>query len=210
MCSEIRDEFLKKFSDLEAAFKAADIDHNGTLSYSEFLSVIQNLNIANLNDSQIYDLMQSADRNYSGSIDFHEFSRLFKSQKLMDDYHATKQFIKIYRAIQRKGRDLNLPKKERSRAIFLLFTDDHSKHITYSQFRRGLKHILDLRFEKADIQSIATLVDKNDSKSISVSEFVDAVKSAKQAHNDRKWKDNYIQSTLHSLFSSRFQVRFFQ
>ena len=106
------------------------------------------------------------------------------------------------------GKLLGIPKKDRDRDCFLHFTEDNSKHVTYSQFRRGLRKVLQLEFEKSEVNALSAVVDKNHSKSISIAEFNDGIKRAHDFAKEKKWKENYVQNTLHSLFSSRHQVRF--
>ncbi len=64
-------------ADLESAYKKFDIDHSGSIDYSEFVDTLKGLDIG-LSDKQIYELMRSVDADENAKIDFKEFSERFE------------------------------------------------------------------------------------------------------------------------------------
>ncbi|PSS15843.1 Calcium-dependent protein kinase [Actinidia chinensis var. chinensis] len=133
----------EEIAGLKEMFKTIDSDNSGQITFEELKAGMKRYG-ANLNESEIYDLMQAADVDNSGTIDYGEFIA------------ATLHLNKIER-------------EDHLFAAFSYFDKDGSGYITQDELQQACEEfgLVDVRLEEM-IQE----VDQNNDGCIDYNEFV--------------------------------------
>ncbi|XP_068342184.1 calcium-dependent protein kinase 26-like [Pyrus communis] len=146
----------EEIAGLKEIFKMIDTDNSGQITFDELRDGLKKFG-ANLNESEIYDLMQAADIDNSGTIDYGEFIA------------ATLHLNKIER-------------EDHLFAAFSYFDKDGSGYITQEELQRACEEfgIVDIQLEE-----LIREVDQDNDGQIDYNEFVAMMKKG-NADFDKK------------------------
>ncbi|KAL6988154.1 Calcium-dependent protein kinase 25 [Sarracenia purpurea var. burkii] len=133
----------EEIAGLKEMFKMFDTDNSGHITFEELKAGLKRYG-ANLNESEIYDLMQAADVDNSGTIDYGEFIA------------ATIHLNKIER-------------KEHLFAAFSYFDKDGSGYITQDELQQACE---EFGIEDVRVEEMMQEVDQNNDGRIDYNEFV--------------------------------------
>ncbi|KAJ9559118.1 hypothetical protein OSB04_013732 [Centaurea solstitialis] len=133
----------EEISGLKRMFKMIDKDNSGCITFEELKEGLSSLG-ANLDELEIRDLMQAADIDNNGSIDYEEFVA------------ATLHFNKVY-------------KEDSLYAAFSYFDKDGSGYITVNEIKQSCK---ELGMDDAQMEEIIKEADQNNDGRIDYNEFV--------------------------------------
>ncbi|XP_024981969.1 calcium-dependent protein kinase 26-like isoform X2 [Cynara cardunculus var. scolymus] len=133
----------EEIAGLKQMFKTIDTDNSGYLTFDELKDGLKSYG-ADLDESEIHDLMQAADINNSGTIDYEEFVA------------ATLHFTKV-------------DKEDRLFAAFSYFDKDGSGYITLDELQQACK---EFGVDDIHLDEILKEVDQNNDGRIDYSEFV--------------------------------------
>ncbi|QCE05631.1 calcium-dependent protein kinase [Vigna unguiculata] len=133
----------EEIAGLKEMFKMIDADNSGTITFEELKAGLKRVG-ANLNESEIYDLMQAADIDNSGTIDYGEF--------LAATLHRNK-----------------IEREDHLFAAFSYFDKDGSGYITQEELQQACDEfgIKDVRLEE-----IIKEIDEDNDGRIDYNEFV--------------------------------------
>ncbi|KAK2993676.1 hypothetical protein RJ640_026132 [Escallonia rubra] len=133
----------EEIAGLKEMFKTIDTDNSGQISFEELKAGLKRFG-ANLDESEIYDLMQSADIDNNGTIDYGEFVA------------ATLHFNKIER-------------EDHLFAAFSYFDKDGSGYITQDELQLACE---EFGIEDVQLEDMIREADQNNDGRIDYNEFV--------------------------------------
>ncbi|KAK9058712.1 hypothetical protein SSX86_023554 [Deinandra increscens subsp. villosa] len=150
----------EEIAGLKQMFKMIDTDNSGNITFEELKIGLRNFG-ANLDESEIQDLMRAADVDNSGTIDYEEFVA------------ATLQLNKAY-------------KEDSIYAAFSYFDKDGSGYITLNEIQQSCK---ELGMDDAQVEEIIKDADLNDDGRIDYNEFA-AMMQKESATTGRRPRNN--------------------
>ncbi|XP_076903855.1 calcium-dependent protein kinase 26-like isoform X2 [Bidens hawaiensis] len=133
----------EEIAGLKQMFKIIDTDNSGYITFEELKAGLKRFG-SNLNESEIYDLMQSADIDNSGTIDYEEFVA------------ATLHINKV-------------DKQDYLFAAFSYFDKDDSGYITLDELQQACK---EFGVDDVHLEEIIKEADQNNDGRIDYNEFV--------------------------------------
>lgn len=179
--AEEEEEELMTAAELEAyltqLFLESDSDNNGYLDYREFKDIMQAAEMG-LSDDEIYILMEEADENMDGKIEYKEFIPLAvetiqtvkskaeaeqREAEMMADAEAAAEMY-LLRGISREELDLII-QEEFQRADL-----DGNGVLSRKEFRKALK-AEKLGLSRKEINSLMARIDENGDGNIQYEEF---------------------------------------
>ncbi|MFS7908370.1 putative protein kinase CAMK-CDPK family [Helianthus anomalus] len=146
---------------LKQMFKMIDTDNSGNITFEELKIGLKNFG-ANLEEYEIHDLMQAADINNNGIIDYEEFVA------------ATLHLNKVY-------------KEDSIYAAFSYFDKDGSGFITVNEIQQSCK---ELGIDESQIDDIIKEADLNNDGRIDYNEFVAMMQKESAVVGRRQQKNN--------------------
>ncbi|KAI3823385.1 hypothetical protein L1987_04820 [Smallanthus sonchifolius] len=152
----------EEIAGLKQMFKIIDADNSGYITFEELKAGLKRFG-SNLNDSEIYDLMQSADIDNSGTIDYGEFVA------------ATLHINKVDR-----GNYLF--------AAFSYFDKDDSGFITLDELQQACK---EFGVDDVNLEEIIKEADQNNDGCIDYSEFVAMMHDGSPTMAKKHLKDDF-------------------
>ncbi|KAI3696835.1 hypothetical protein L6452_29415 [Arctium lappa] len=151
----------EEISGLKQMFKMIDTDNSGYITFEELKDGLSSLG-ANLEESEIHDLMQAADIDNNGAIDYEEFIA------------ATLHFNKV-------------DKEDSLYAAFSYFDKDGSGYITVNEIQQSCK---ELGIDDAQVEEIIKEADQNNDGRIDYNEFVTMMQRGSATSGKRQPKNS--------------------
>ncbi|OAY43028.1 calcium-dependent protein kinase 26 [Manihot esculenta] len=148
----------EEIAGLTEMFKMIDTDGSGQITFEELKVGLKRFG-ANLNDSEIYDLMQAADIDNSGTIDYGEFIA------------ATLHLNKV-------------EKEDHLFAAFSYFDKDGSGYITLDELQQACS---EFGMEDVQLEEMIREVDQDNDGRIDYNEFVDMMQMGKNGRQHRSF-----------------------
>ncbi|CAN0879295.1 Calcium-dependent protein kinase 2 [Linum grandiflorum] len=139
----------EEIAGLREMFKMIDTDNSGTITFEELKSGLKTFG-ANLDESEIYDLMQAADINNNGAIDYPEFIA------------ATLHLNKVER-------------EDRLLTTFSYFDKDGSGYITIDELQQACN---EFGMKAVELEEMIREVDKDNDGRIDYNEFVEMMQTS--------------------------------
>ncbi|XP_076902493.1 calcium-dependent protein kinase 26-like [Bidens hawaiensis] len=152
----------EEIAGLKQMFKMIDTDNSGNITFEELKIGLKNFG-ADLEEFEIHDLMQAADINNNGIIDYEEFVT------------ATLHLNKVY-------------KEDSIYAAFSYFDKDGSGFITLNEIQQSCK---ELGIDDAQIEEIIKEADLNNDGHIDYNEFVSMMQKESVIVGRRQQKNNF-------------------
>ncbi|ETO23432.1 calcium-dependent protein kinase [Reticulomyxa filosa] len=85
LTSRVNRKLQSKEERLRKVFQAIDLDDNGKISQEELKATLESATAnVNISDTRIKELIEEADKNHDGEIDFEEFLALFRENAISD------------------------------------------------------------------------------------------------------------------------------
>ncbi|KAK1429295.1 hypothetical protein QVD17_11501 [Tagetes erecta] len=147
---------------LKQMFKIIDTDNSGYITFDELKAGLKRFG-SNLNESEIYDLMQSADIDSNGTIDYEEFiaATLHMNQVDREDYMF---------------------------AAFSYFDKDGSGYITLDELQQACK---EFGVNDFHLEEIIKEADLNNDGRIDYNEFVAMMHNGSATLTKKQYKDDF-------------------
>ncbi|KAK1434990.1 hypothetical protein QVD17_00745 [Tagetes erecta] len=160
----------EEIAGLKKMFKIIDTDNSGYITFKELKAGLKRFG-SNLNESEIYNLMQSADIDNSGAIDYEEFIA------------ATLHMNKIDREDYLSG-------------AFSYFDKDDSGYITLDELQQACK---EFGVDDVHLEEIIKEADQNNDGQIDYNEFVAMMHNGSPTSMDRPLKDDFNVTSRESV-----------
>jgi Ca2+-binding EF-hand superfamily protein len=199
------DQFLRNL------FTAADVDRSGALDESEFVALIKGSGL-NLPRKAIFKIMEEADANDDGLIQYDEFVEMMvgviQSQKKTKETEERMQELEA-RAFEEAEWTMTegVPREDVEKMIFRMFKAadrDGNGHLSRAEFVTAMQE-LDFGLSKKEIRALMSQLDKNADGRISYEEFVPlAVEILVELTKEKILEDPAAQSKLTAYFREQF------
>eukprot|EP00656_Telonema_subtile_P056734 TRINITY_DN9142_c0_g8_i1.p1 TRINITY_DN9142_c0_g8~~TRINITY_DN9142_c0_g8_i1.p1 ORF type:complete len:1064 (+),score=417.22 TRINITY_DN9142_c0_g8_i1:39-3230(+) len=162
---------------LKQMYTAADVDNSGYLDETEMVALLQNSGL-NLSKSAIHRVMEEADTNDDGMIEYDEFvplmANLFESMKVIDEAAENQASQQAAAAAATEQLFDDLPAAQLDANILSMFQaadSDNSGELDRSEFMEAMRQ-LDFGLSRKEIKSLMSFIDKNNDGKVSYDEFV--------------------------------------
>ena len=146
-------EIINKGTKIRQIFKTFDKNHNGTLSRSEFREVMEMFKLG-LTTEEVELLVQEADSNRDGNIDYEEFCEFVNPVG-----NTLKAFSRLIKCSGKTLKD-----------VFNLFDKDRSGAISHAEFREACAKF-NLGMTPREIEELINFIDKSRDGRIDFNEF---------------------------------------
>ncbi|KAK6126533.1 hypothetical protein DH2020_039723 [Rehmannia glutinosa] len=152
----------EEIAGLKEMFKMIDTDNSGNITFEELKAGLKRCG-ANLNESEIYDLMKAADVDNSGTIDYGEFIA------------ATLHLNKI-------------EKEDHLFRAFSYFDKDGSGYITQDELQKACE---EFGIEDSHLEEMIREVDQNNDGRIDYNEFVAMMQKGNADFGKKRYQNNF-------------------
>ncbi|KAK6126519.1 hypothetical protein DH2020_039753 [Rehmannia glutinosa] len=152
----------EEIAGLKEMFKMIDTDNSGNITFEELKASLKKCG-ANLNESEIYDLMKAADVDNSGTIDYGEFIA------------ATLHLNKI-------------EKEDHLFRAFSYFDKDGSGYITQDELQKACE---EFGIEDSHLEEMIREVDQNNDGRIDYNEFVAMMQKRNADFGKKRYQNNF-------------------
>ncbi|KAK6152238.1 hypothetical protein DH2020_014873 [Rehmannia glutinosa] len=152
----------EEIAGLKEMFKMIDTDNSGNITFEELKAGLKRCG-ANLNESEIYDLMKAADVDNSGTIDYGEFIA------------ATLHLNKI-------------EKEDHLFRAFSYFDKDGSGYITQDELQKACE---EFGIEDSHLEEMIREVDQNNDGRIDYNEFVAMMEKGNADFGKKRYQNNF-------------------
>ena len=130
----------KKVKDIEAAFKAVDMDNSGYISHQEFYQLLRKLGMAKISSEDSASMMaQYRDpKNDTGEMTFKEFETCIKDyMKIPSDVDEFEDGLRPMPLVEAEKimAEKLFNKFDRVQKAFRLYDEDKSGELSYDEFR---------------------------------------------------------------------------
>jgi protein phosphatase len=224
-------------SSVEDAYKLFDVNSDGRIEYSEFVSAMERLDLG-LTRSQVYELMRSIDTDKDSHIDFAEFASRFKvvftkfaegaeaAASMRGETSSTAESFMSAddwtRATLMTVGDQLFAGGRNAAQVFAAIDKDHDKALSLAEFSSALEELkLDPPLSKEDVTHLMSAIDGNNSGKINYVEFLNAFKVVDKAaispsssgapsessFESEMWQRRIIEKVVAVLYEYRIELK---
>eukprot|EP01138_Halocafeteria_seosinensis_P003117 gb/GECG01003186.1/.p1 GENE.gb/GECG01003186.1/~~gb/GECG01003186.1/.p1 ORF type:complete len:953 (+),score=133.80 gb/GECG01003186.1/:1-2859(+) len=212
---------------LEEAYWLFDVNKDGRIEYSEFVDALDKLDVG-LSRKQIYELMNSIDKDKDAHIDFKEFTERFQVVFTKTKHRRDSVSGKVEGAREKaRAKIASLDKwttdtlNRVGRALFKegkiapqVFSDidtDADGVLSENEFYKALKKLsFDPPLSREEVKRLVTAMDANESGSVNYLEFISAFKvedRAQKEHGEKaEWQRALIEQIVNTLYEYRIEL----
>ena len=186
----------KKVKDIEATFKAVDMDNSGYISHQEFYQLLRKLGMAKISNEDSYSMMQQYrdPANDTGEMTYAEFYKCItdymKIPSDLDEFEDGMKPMALADAEKIMATKL-FNKFDKVQKAFRLYDEDKSGELSYDEFRNMIRS-MNVGMTNEHIVALIQRYDPDGDGSISYDEFCKMVgplihpdaKNTSKAHED--------------------------